>query len=101
MLDLSRPFFFTCYLGNSALAQELREACCRPSGWLLHTKKAVNGVKIGFFQRVFSGEGRRRRKTREVYFSGNISRIILILLKYSETVLPAFQKKIRLWPLIM
>lgn len=43
----------------------------------------------------------RRRILREVYSSGNISRIILILLKYSEAVLPAFQKKIRLWPLIM
>lgn len=96
VLDLSRLLFFTCYLGNNALAQELREACCRPSGWLLHTEKAVNGVKIGFFQRAFNGEERRRRNAREVYSSGNISRIIVILLKYSEAVLPAFQKKIRL-----
>jgi hypothetical protein len=42
----------------------------------------------------------RRRTVRGVYSSGNISSIILILLKYSEAVLPAFQKKIRLWPLI-
>ena len=45
-------------------------------------------------------EERRRRTVREVYSSDNIARIILILLKYSEAVLPAFQKKIRLWPLI-
>lgn len=64
---VSAFFPLTRYLGNDALAQELPEACCKPSLWLLHAEKAVNGERLDFSKMSSAGssEERGRRKKRE------------------------------------